>query len=54
MGSESSKSNSNSLESDSESSSNSGKKDEKLETMECQPQNFNTTINRVWIVKKSI
>ena len=54
MGSESSKSNSNSSESDSESSSNSGKKDERLETMECQPQNSDTTINRVWIVKKSI
>ena len=54
MWSQSSKSNSNSFKSDSESSSNSGKKDGRLETMECKPSNYNTTIKRTWIIKKSI
>ena len=54
MGSESSKSNSNSSKSDSDSSSNSGNKSGNLETMDCQKENDNTIIYRVWIVKKSI
>ena len=55
MGSESSKSNSNCSKLDSElNSCNSGKKDEELETMECNPSNSNTIIKRTWIVKKPI
>ena len=54
MGSESSKSNSNSSKSDSDSSSNSGNKSGNLEKMDCQKENDNTKIYRVWIVKKTI
>lgn len=54
MGSKESKSNSNFSESDSESSSNSAERKGELEEMECKPENSNTNILRVWIVKKSI
>ena len=52
MGSESS--NSNSSKSDSDSSSNSADNKNKLETIDCQAENENTIIKRVWIAKKSI
>ena len=54
MGSKGSKSNSNFSESNSESISNSAEFKEELEKMECKPENSNTKILRVWIVKKSI
>lgn len=47
-----SKSGSNSSKSESHSSSNSG--DGKIEKMDCLPENNNTMVYRVWIVKKSI
>lgn len=53
MGNNSSKSNSNSLKSNSEKVSNSGK-GRKLEKMNDRKENNNTTIKRVWIVKKAI
>ena len=54
MGSESSNCDSNSSKYDSDSSSNSGNASGELEKMIFLKENENTTINRVWIAKKSI